>query len=163
MNTKESSLNHSELLDILNYDRDTGIFTWTGKRKGTKSGKIAGTISSDNYIQIQISGKLYRSHRLAWFYEYGKWPEGILDHIDRDTLNSSIYNLREASPTENQRNRGTNKNSTTGINGVSLHSKSGKYQAYIKVSGIKKHLGLFSTVEEAAAARNKAETEIYAK
>lgn len=163
MNTKESSLSHTELLEILSYDKDTGIFTWTGKRKGTKCGKIAGTISSDNYIQIQISGKIYRSHRLAWFYIYGRWPNGIIDHIDRDTLNSAIGNLREASPSENQRNRGINKNSTTGIKGVSLNSKTGKYESYIKISGKKKHLGLFSSVEEAHAAQVKAEAEIYGK
>lgn len=159
MNIKESLLNHEELLDILSYDKDTGIFTWTGKRKGTKAGKIAGTISSDNYVQIQISGRLYRSHRLAWFYVYGTWPEGILDHIDRDTLNSSIYNLREVSASENQRNRGVNKNSTTGVKGVSLNSKTGRYESYIKINGTKKHLGLFNTIEEAQNAQIKAEIE----
>lgn len=163
MNIKEAALAHEELISILDYDKNTGIFTWTGKRKGTKAGKIAGTISSDNYIQIQISGRLYRSHRLAWFYEYKKWPEGILDHIDRDTLNSAIDNLREASPSENQKNRGINRNSTTGVKGVSLNSKTGRYEAYIKIYGKKKHLGLFNSIEEASAAQLKAEAEIYGK
>ena len=160
MNLKESSLSHEELLEILDYDKDTGIFTWTGKRKGTKAGKIAGTISSDNYVQIQISGKLYRSHRLAWFYIYKTWPTNLIDHIDRDTLNSSIYNLREATPATNQRNRKINKNSTTGIKGVSLNNNTGKYEVYIKINYKKKHLGLFSTIEEAILAQNKAQEQL---
>jgi hypothetical protein len=161
--SKNIELSHEELLKILEYDPDTGIFTWTGLRSGTKSGKIAGTLSSDGYWQIQISGKIYRSHRLAWFYVYKKWPEGMLDHIDRDTLNASINNLRESSPTDNQRNRKVNKNSSTGVKGVSFNANSGKYEAYIKINYTKKHLGLFSSIEEAQLAQQMAETEVYDK
>ena len=158
MNKEE--LSHEFLVSVLDYEKDTGIFYWTGKQPGTKKGKFAGTFSSDGYIQIQLKGKIYRSHRLAWFYVYKEWPKGVIDHIDRDTLNCSIYNLRDTDQEVNQRNRKLNYNNATGYKGVSLNKKTGKYEAYIKVQGIKKYLGLFTTVEEAAAAQRLAESDI---
>lgn len=157
--SKENILEHSFLVSVLDYDKNTGIFYWTGKQPGTSKSKFAGTFSSDGYIQIQIHGKIYRSHRLAWFYEYRKWPLGVIDHIDRDTLNCSISNLRDVTQDENQRNRKININNTSGFKGVSLNKNSNRYEAYIKIQGKKKYLGLFDTPEEASIAQFKAETE----
>ena len=32
------------------------------------------------YGIFSIEGKNYRAHRVAWWFEYGEWPEGELDH-----------------------------------------------------------------------------------
>ena len=56
------------------------------------------------------------------------------------------------------------KNSSTGVKGVSLIAKgrnAGKYRAYINLRRKQYHLGLYSTLEEAAAARAEAEEEMY--
>lgn len=58
-------------------------------------------------------------------------------------------------------NRSINKNSTTGINGVSYMPKINKYRAYINFKRKQYHLGTYSTIEEAAEARKKAEEHIY--
>jgi hypothetical protein len=50
------------------------------------------------------------------------------------------------------------KNNSTGITGVS--QKHGKWVAQIQINKKKKHLGIFTTKEEAIAARRKAEEEI---
>lgn len=52
-------------------------------------------------------------------------------------------------------------NSKTGIKGVSK-IKDGKYIAYIKLKGKRKHLGTYEDIEEAEKARKKAE-EMYFK
>lgn len=52
-------------------------------------------------------------------------------------------------------------NSKTGIKGVSK-IKDGKYIAYIKLKGKRKHLGTYDDIEEAEKARKKAE-EMYFK
>jgi hypothetical protein len=48
---------------------------------------------------------IYYAHRLAWLWWFGEWPEGGLDHINRIRNDNRIDNLREATRSENQRNR----------------------------------------------------------
>lgn len=58
----------------------------------------------------------------------------------------------------------TQKNSKTGVRGVSIHKRRGKfvgYQANIVINGKQKYLGTFSTVEEAAEARKAAEEKYF--
>lgn len=54
----------------------------------------------------------------------------------------------------------TNRNSTTGVNGVSRRPD-GRYRAYINFRRKQVDLGLYDTLEDAAAARKAAETVLY--
>lgn len=97
--------NHDALLSLLDFDRDTGVFTWKITRGGSaKSGTIAGAKDKNGYINIRVLRKLYKAHRLAWFYVHGKWPSQDLDHVDRDKTNNAMANLREASSAQNVAN-----------------------------------------------------------
>lgn len=53
-------------------------------------------------------------------------------------------------------------NSTTGHRGISP-AKGGKYRAYINIARKQKHLGTFSSIDEAILAREKAEREYFEK
>ncbi|MDO4432000.1 MAG: AP2 domain-containing protein [Aerococcaceae bacterium] len=57
-------------------------------------------------------------------------------------------------------NQKVSKNSKTGIKGVSKY-KSGQYRAYLTIKRKQIHLGIFETMEEAAAARLEAEKIYY--
>lgn len=59
--------------------------------------------------------------------------------------------------------RKKNKNSKTGVTGVSFHKRTGKYRAYIFVERHQLNLGLFDTIAEAAAARREAEKKYFAQ
>lgn len=52
------------------------------------------------------------------------------------------------------------KNNTSGIKGVSYHKKSGKWRAQIRVQGKNYYLGIYERIEDAAAAREKAEDQV---
>lgn len=54
----------------------------------------------------------------------------------------------------------TNRNSTTGVNGVSRRPD-GRYRAYINFKRKQVDLGLYDTLEDAAVARKAAETVLY--
>lgn len=53
------------------------------------------------------------------------------------------------------------KNSTSGVKGVTWHSRSNKWQARIQFKGKTYHLGYFDNIEKAAEARKQAEKKLY--
>ncbi|WBK39696.1 HNH endonuclease [Xanthomonas phage L522] len=124
------------------------------------AGSIAGSTNNRGYLQVQVYGKLYKSHRLAWLLHTGKWPSQHIDHINGRKTDNRIENLRECTHAENHQNRGKNKNNTTGVLGVCLE-KNGKWRARICVDGKDIFLGYFETLEAAAAARAEAKKRLH--
>lgn len=57
---------------------------------------------------------------------------------------------------------GIRADNTSGVCGVSYNRRRGKYEAHIEFQGTKRHLGTFARLEDAAAARAKAEEELFA-
>lgn len=148
------------LRELLSYDAETGVFTWSGHSGSAKAGDIAGT-QCDGYTKIQIEGRLYRGHRLAWFYVTGKWPEKHLDHRDGVRSNNRWANLRPASPAENHQNRSVQKNNKSGFLGVNWHRGEGKWRASIQSRGRRTYLGYFATAEAAHEAYLKAKADLH--
>lgn len=145
-------LTQKRLKEVLTYDPETGIFRWLITRNNfVQKGHIAGAINNQGYVVIKIDGVSYQAHRLAWLFAKGKWPDGILDHIDHCEANNSIANLRDILFAENYKNRRRRSDNTSGIAGVQFHN--GKWQARIVVKGKRISLGHFDRLSDAAAAR----------
>lgn len=146
-----SILSAKRLREILDYNPETGVFTWRVRAGSRMPGTIAGSPDDLGYIKIAIRKKDYRAHRLAWLYVYGEWPADMVDHIDGNPGNNAITNLRDVSTVVNQQNlrkaKSTNK---SGLIGVSRKAKCST--ARIKVGGKVLFLGCFKTDEEAHAA-----------
>lgn len=112
--------------EYLKYDETSPSgLRWISARQKINIGDIAGTLNNQNYYNTQFNGKDYKNHRIIFFLHNGYCPDCI-DHIDGNPQNNRINNLREASRSQNQYNRGKNKNNKSGTKNVSLHS-SGKY------------------------------------
>jgi hypothetical protein len=91
-------LTQEYLRDYLVYDSHTGLMT----RKKHAIGKY-----HEGYLYISINGSTYGAHRLAWIYEYGSIPEGlVIDHINGKRHDNKITNLRAVTQSENAKNRG---------------------------------------------------------
>ena len=144
------NLDANELRDVLYYDPGTGVFTWRGDTRNFKSGDVAGCAQGCDYRRIRINGTLYKAHRLAWLYMFGRWPVGQLDHINRNKTDNRISNLREASNSQNQAN--TIARGKSQFKGVSFSSATQKWRAGIKKNGVFKHIGFFKCEVEAARA-----------
>lgn len=146
-------MEHSDVLELLSYCKISGEFKWKKKRRGVKTGIALGTDNGFGYKRITVLGRSYYAHRLAWFYCYGEWPAGEIDHIDGNKANNTIANLRDVSAQGNAQNKlKAQKNNASSLLGVSWHKKASKWQAHICVYKTRKYLGLFDSVEEAHAA-----------
>jgi len=140
---------HDDLLKIVTYDPETGLFTWLIRPRQRACSHIAGTVNSEGYRQICIKQKMYKAHRLAWFYIYGEWPGAQLDHINGNKDDNRIANLRLANYQQNQANSRTRVTNKLGIKGIYFHKFSKLYHARIMVDGKNLSLGYFKTPEEA--------------
>lgn len=102
--------------------------------------------------------KRFFIHYLVASTFLGPKPKGLdTDHIDRDKTNNNLNNLRYVSRATNNFNKDGNKNNTSGYKGVAWHGQKGMWRAYIMFDYKQKHLGLFSTKEQANEARKAAE------
>lgn len=157
-------LEQEKLKELLNYNSQTGQFTWkVTLANGIQAGTVAGSLNPNGYWHIRYNGRAYRNHRLAWLYVYGKFPVGIIDHINRDKSDNRIGNLRECSRSDNTNNCDKRVSNKSGFKGVSLDKNTGKYKAQITVNGKLKYLGLFSTPEEASMVYNSHAKEHHGK
>ncbi len=74
------------------------------------------------------------------------------DHADGDSLNNQRKNLRWSTPSQNRLNRGVFKNSSTGLKGIGLIVRSGKWQARVQINNKRVSLGHFVKKEDARRA-----------
>lgn len=120
-------------------------------------GDVAGK-AGRAYILIQIWGKKYRAHRLAWFYVTGRWPTKIIDHEDNDGLNNRWLNLREATRSQNGAN---SRGRRPGLKGAYWHKKSNRWFSVIAANGARSFLGYFANEREAHEAYVRAAKEVH--
>jgi hypothetical protein len=142
-------LTAEKLMDLLCYYPETGSFRF---RHGARAGREAGGLWQGRYWRISVGGQQYLAHRLAWLYVHGKWPPDQIDHVNANGLDNRLANLRLASQGLNNANRRLGRNNTSGIKGVRWHSGHGKWYAGISIAGRQKHLGTFTSKEEATQA-----------
>ena len=153
-----------ELKEFLDYNPDTGIFTWIKKpNRRIKVGQVAGRAHGNGYIRIRFKGIDYFAHRLAYYMYHGVDPlENLVDHKYGDGSNNEIKNLRLATTPQNGANRvNLNRNNTSGVIGVCWHKRFKKWQAQIIVNKVYKYLGSFTNKEEAIKARREAEIKYF--
>ena len=142
-----------DIKKYLRYDAETGKIFWKLNKDSAKAGNEAGWGGIEHYHRLEINGKRYYAHRIAWLLTYGSWPEYHIDHINGNKKDNRLTNLRDVSITENARNKKIYKNNTSGTIGVCFDKSKQGYVANITINGKYKNLGLFKNKEEAIAAR----------
>jgi hypothetical protein len=92
-----------------------------------KTGDIAGGISGDSasgfYFRTRVNKRQYLNHVIIWSLAGREVPEGyVIDHINGDSLDSRIENLRVIPASANMKNIKKRDDNTSGVNGVSIIS-----------------------------------------
>lgn len=80
-----------------------------------------------NYATVAFEGRLILAHRLVWTLHYGRYPEGIIDHINGLKGDNRIENLREATRAQNRWNCKPSSRNATGFGGV-FQTRQGAYR-----------------------------------
>jgi hypothetical protein len=149
------------LMSVLSYDPETGLFVWrVSVNSRARAGSVAGCIATRGYRIIYFDKAKYPAHRLAWFYIHGVWPPEYIDHINGDTSDNRIANLRPATNAQNQANSRKHRDNRSGLKGVTWDNWAGKWKTQIKSGGRSKFLGLFDAKEDAHRAYERAAREL---
>ena len=158
---KEAALSLEQARSLLSYNPETGELAWKRPpRRGVAAGP-AGCVNPDGYLIVGYRGHLYLATHLIWFLMTGEWPEHGVDHENRNTSDDRWENLRAATYTQNNRNRGVRKDNKTGVRGVIAPQRTSRYEARIRVDGKEIRLGRFDHLADAAAARRDAEMKYF--
>ena len=147
-----------EIKNTFRYDPLSGV-VYRLMRDGTeKRASFYAKRQGRNRVTFK-SQKMY-AYRVAWLLHYGQWPSREIDHINGDTADDRLCNLRDVSREVNQENfrRATSRN-VTGVLGVTRHKK--RFQAMIKLKGKAIYLGSFKTPDAAHDAYLAAKRELH--
>lgn len=147
-----------ELIEMIFY-KDGSLY-WKpefciGKRKENKP---LGYVDKYGYYiftsKVGQENNLYRGykvHRVIFYMLTGEWPP-VVDHIDHNTANNDISNLRAATMSTNCANRKINNINQTGYRGVRQRGK--KYSALTRNCNVWHEVKGFHDAKHAALFRD---------
>jgi len=100
-------------------------------------------------------------HRVIWEKHHGSIPENKqMDHINRNTFDNRLENLRLCSSSENHANQSKTHGSSD-FKGVTWHKNREKWQVQIQYKHKYQYIGVFDDEIEAAAAYDAKARELF--
>lgn len=150
------------LMELLDYDPDSGIFTWKVDKGRVKKGSRAGSTWKGKYWRIVVDQGHYYAHSLAFLAMTGKIP-ALIDHVNKDGNDNRWRNLRRANKFQSAQNKLLTVRNSSGYIGVYQCGTTGRWVAQIVDRGRTKFLGRYDTPELAAKTRDQYAKELHGK
>lgn len=141
------------LKKLFKYENGSFIrnFDSGGQKSGSICGWVSGATRGKRYIKINVLKKEIYLHRAIFLYHNGYLPKYI-DHINGNSLDNRIENLRETNQSLNTANSVLSKANTSGYKGVVWRKDTKKWMAQIVKDRKRYGLGSFDNIEDAANA-----------
>lgn len=117
--------------------------------KGTKYECLQVYIADKN--GKQRNKKIHRLVAQAFIPNPNTEKKGIVDHIDRNTANNRVENLRWASISENNINQSLRSDNTSGHRGIYFCKQKQKWNIRYEFENKQYHGGFYDTIEDAIA------------
>jgi hypothetical protein len=155
------TIKRDRLVEVLDYDLETGLFRWKLRRGKMPAGSVAGTTRPDGYLIIRIDWVTHYGHRLAWLYMTGQDPPPGIDHANGEASDNRWANLRAADQSLNTANARLAVNNLTGFKGVSWDKRVQRWRASICQAQKQIWLGYFDTPEAAHKAYTEAANRLF--
>ena len=126
------------------------------RHAGDMAGALTGGLKKPSrYWEVIVLGKKIRAHWVVWAIHHGDFPI-LLDHINGNSQDNRIENLREADAVTNGQNRRISRNNTTGVKNVSFIKSISRFRVSIAIDKRMKTIGEYLTLEEASEAARQA-------
>ena len=121
--------------------------------------QVCQSVGIPGYIVVRVNYSLYLVHRIIYLMHNPDFDQSLsIDHMDGNSLNNKIENLRAVTHKQNLRNQKRRSTNTSGVMGVYKHGDD-SWTARIKVDGVFMYLGLFKDFNEAVKVRKQAEVD----
>lgn len=151
-----SSLTQEEAHLLFEY-RD-GILFWKERprcSRKTNGDFEAGTVTTGGYKKITVRKKKYYVHQIVFLMMRG-YIHALIDHIDGNTSNNKVENLRASDKSKNACNSKLPSHNTSGTKGVSWLKRECKWVARVQINKKVIHLGTFADLELASLVADEA-------
>lgn len=152
----------SKLHELFEYRDDGVLIRKIDVKPSKKKGDIAGYLDNRGYFRVQIDGISYLVHRIIYYMHHCHINDAMqIDHIDGNSKNNRIENLRLVTSAQNHQNRKISKKNTSGVKGVYWDKTRMKFRAQIMKNNKSTNLGLFTTLKAAEKAIIEAREKIH--
>lgn len=119
------------------------------------AGKRAGSLSSCGYIKVNLNKTNFLIHRILWKLYHKKEPPFIIDHVNEDKTDNSIYNLCSSDRRSNKV-KSTKVFNSSGYRGVFKRKDRESFEVRVVIDSTDVHVGYYRNIKEAAQAYNMA-------
>ena len=151
-----ATLTQAEAHRLFEY-RD-GVLYWRErpvKSRKAKGDMEAGTLTTGGYKKITVEQKKYYVHQVIFLMQHGYIPV-VVDHIDGDTKNNRLENLRASDKAKNACNSRIRLDNSSGCRGVAWHKIANKWTVQVVQNKKPKYLGLYEDFELACLVADEA-------
>lgn len=138
-------------------DADLAQLKWRTRISPTGSIYAGRTITVQGKEILLLMHRVILSRKLNRPLNHSEW----CDHENGDGLANWRNNLRLSTRNENARNRRLNANNTSGVSGVYFDKHINKWRVRLHFNGKYYNVGVFTELQEAIAARMRAELETF--
>lgn len=158
----KEDLSYERINELFQYNPDNGRLYWkTPRGTKVKAGDLVSGMDKDCYycVRLREAGTIIRQHHIVWMLHHKQWPNKDLyiDHIDGNSTNNRIENLREVTPQVSAQNQARSCANQTGQTGVFFNKQRNMYEAYIWHDYKKIRLAYTPSLELAIQVRKEAE------
>lgn len=156
-----------DFLSVFDVNLDTGDVRWKAPppAHAEKTGRVAGYLlkakgKNKPYWHLRAFGQTFKRSRVIFYVAHGRWPAPAVDHINGDSLDDGIANLRECSLSQNAANSRDKQRKHNLPRGVYL-TRQGRYMARLTVGRRTSSLGTYDTQEQAQSAYERERKEAF--